>query len=211
MMIMDFPPLAFVKTRRFGSAVLASLVLIAAFESFYTESFGTPSFDYAWDTAFSYFLGPFLGCICAIVVNSVAPHMETLAVAPIRLFRAALTVTLCAIQWLGIILMRFVANAFLLQVPISEKDLRTLLVSTLAFQAIGMCSACLFSSLKVEIIPILALLICVGFGYNRDSSPRPYHILVAHTPTTAGIAVVLWFIGIGCLLTVTPSLLEKKS
>ena len=208
---MEVPPVTFIKTRRFSIVLLASCVFIAVFESFYTRSYAMPSFDYSWETPVSHFLGPFLGCLSAAVVNSVAPAMETLAVAPIKLWRTGLSVSLCVFQWAAMYAFTFFANAFLLDVPITTSDFSILLISTVAFQAIGMFSAALFSSMRVWIFPVLAFMACVGFGFNTDSTPRPHHLLVAHTPTTAVMAILAWVVAVIVLLTLRPSALEKEN
>ncbi|MDD7385316.1 MAG: hypothetical protein SPI12_00330 [Actinomycetaceae bacterium] len=203
------PPRVFLKTRRFWTAVAVSVALTMCFESFYTRSFSMPSIDYSWDTPLSYFLGPILGTVCVMVVNSAAPQMERLAVAPIKCCRTELVVCLCVIQWFAMYVFHFVANALILKTPMTSQDLTTLFVSTLAFQALGMFSGVLFSSLKTLILPGVALMTCVGFGFNRDTTPRPFHVLMGHTTPVAVLIVACWVVAVVCLLTVRPSICEK--
>lgn len=201
---MEFPPIAFFKTRQLLLAIGASLALVAAFESFYTKSFAMPSFDYSWETPVSRFLGPFLGGLCVLVVNSVTPRMEALAVAPIRFFRLATAITLCVIQWIAIYAFRPLANSFILDTPMSGEDVRVLFISTLAFQAIAMISAALFTGLKAWVLPVLAFFAAVGLGFNDDTTPRVHHVLVSHTPTSAAVVIALWLCALGCLAVLRP-------
>lgn len=205
---MEFPPVAFFKTRQLLLAMSASLLLVAAFESFYTKSFAMPSFDYAWETPVSHFLGAFLGSLCVLVVNSVAPQMEALAVAPIRVFRFLTVITLCIFQWISIYAIRPIVNNWILDTPMSGDDVRILFFSTLAFQAIAIVSATLLTGLKSWALPALAFVAAVGFGFNHDTTPRPHHVLVTHSPTSAIAIVVFWLCAIGALAVIRPRTAE---
>lgn len=176
------PIALFAKTRRLGLVAALSLALIAIFEGFYTHSYALPSFDYTRETPLSYFLGPFLGALCMGTVDSVTPDMEQLAVAPIRLWRTAVTASLCAFQCLAIIGLRPVVNAFILESPITDDSLITLLLSTLTFQALAIFSASMWADARAWALPLLGLVMCVGFGFNSDSTPHPYHVLYTRRP-----------------------------
>ncbi len=193
---MEIPPITFFRTRRIKFIAFLSFAFIIGFASFYTHSYSIPAFDYSWETPLSYLLGPILGCLCALAVNSQAPCMETLAVAPIGLFRALTLLSLCLYQILLIVLIRFIANTFILEVPITHKQFITLIFATLAFQGIGMISGALFASHKILLMPAIAIFMCIGFGFNTDTSPRPFHILVTHSPASLIISVLLWVSGL---------------
>ncbi|MCI7305567.1 MAG: hypothetical protein MR522_04800 [Trueperella sp.] len=199
------PIALFAKTRRLGMVAATSLLLIVVFEGFYTHSYSIPSFDYRWETPLSYLLGPFLGALCMVTVNSVTPDMEQLAVAPIRLWRTAVTVSLCAFQCLAIIGLRPVVNAFILESPITDDSLITLLLSTLTFQALAILSASMWADARAWAFPLLGLVMCVGFGFNSDSTPRPYHVLYTHTPASAIAAAILWLVAITVLASLSPA------
>ncbi|WP_270975751.1 hypothetical protein [Trueperella sp.] len=193
------PIALFAKTRRLGMVAATSLLLIVVFEGFYTHSYSIPSFDYRWETPLSYLLGPFLGALCMVTVNSVTPDMEQLAVAPIRLWRTATTASLCAFQCLAILAVRPIVNAAILESPITDDSLITLLLSTLTFQALAILSASMWADARAWAFPLLGLLACVGFGFNSDTTPRPYHVLYAHTTASAIVAGILWFAAIAAL------------
>lgn len=199
---MNRPPVAFYKTRRLGVVLIASLSFTVLFLSFYTNSYAMPSFNFAWETPISYFLGPILGSLLVLVAHSVSPEIEILSVAPIRFYRALVAIGISITQFILIFVGMWFANSFVLTVPISDGESAGLIASTIAFQGLGMFSGALFPSFKAWIIPVAAFFACVGFGFNADTTVRPHHILVTTSATTSIIACCFWAVGLIALLVI---------